>query len=77
MGWYYDNQIGYIYPYSNGICYFNTYNRFYYPGGGSFDYSGGVFIYDFHYTSWTYTNKSVWPYVYYYRLGQWFGNSFF
>jgi len=76
-GWYYDNQIGYIYPFSNGICYFDTYNYYYYPGAGSFNYSGGVYIYDFRYHSWTYTNKNVWPYVYYYDPGQWYSSSFF
>lgn len=76
-GWYYDNQIGYIYPYSNGICYFNTYGRYYYPGDGSFTYSNGVYIYDFYYSSWTYTSKSVWPYVYYFNGAYWYGNSFY
>jgi len=75
-GWYWDNQIGYIYPYSNGVCYFYTYNRYYYPGAGSFDYSNGIYIYDFYYASWTYTSKSLWHWVYYYSYGQWFSNDF-
>ena len=75
-GWYWENQIGYIYPYSGGWCYFNTYGRFYYPGGGRFDYSTGVYIYDFYYGSWTYTSKSLWHWVYYYRFGQWYSTDF-
>jgi hypothetical protein len=76
-GWYWDNQIGFIYPYSNGVCYFYTYGHFYYPGGGRFDYPNGVYIWDYYYSSWTYTTKSVWPWVYYYSRGQWYSNSFF
>jgi hypothetical protein len=75
-GWYWDNQIGYIYPYSNGVCYFSSYGRFYYPGGGQFDYSTGVYIWDYFYGSWTYTAKNIWPWVYYYSFGQWFSNGF-
>ena len=74
--WYWDDQIGYIYPYSNGVCYFYTYGRYYYPGAGSFGYSTGVYIYDFYYGSWTYTSKSLWHWVYYYSFGQWYANDF-
>ena len=74
--WYWDDEIGYIYPYSNGVCYFYTYNRFYYAGSGSFSYSAGIYIWDYYYGSWTYTSKSLWHWVYYYRYGQWFANDF-
>jgi hypothetical protein len=74
--WYWDDQIGYIYPYSNGVCYFYTYGRFYYPGAGSFGYSTAVYIYDYNYASWTYTSKSLWPWVYYFRFGQWYSSDF-
>ena len=74
-GYYYDTSVGYIYPLGNGFIYLSDLNRYFYVDPGT-DFTTGTYIYDFTHSSFTYTEKSFWPYVYYFDGTGWVATGF-
>ena len=74
-GYYYDTDLDYIYSFGNGFIYLSDLNRYYYIDPGT-DFTTGTYIYDFYRSSWTYADKSFWPYVYYYNGTGWVDTGF-
>ena len=74
-GYFYDSDLGYLYPYFDGWVYSDDLNRYFYINIGS-DFTTGVYIYDLSHSSWTYTEQSFWPYVYYFDGTGWVDTGF-
>ena len=74
-GYFYDSDLGYIYPLGSGFIYLSDLNRYYYIDPGT-DFTTGAYIYDFSHNSYTYTEKSFWPYVYYFDGTGWVATGF-
>ena len=74
-GYYYDADVGYIYPLGNGFIYVSNLNRYFYVDPGT-DFTTGTYIYDFFHQSYTYAAQSFWPYVYYFDGVGWVDTGF-
>jgi hypothetical protein len=69
-GYFYDADLGYIYPFFDGWAYFESLNGYFYIDIGT-DFVTGVYIFDLSANSWTYTEESFWPYVYFFNGTGW------
>ncbi len=75
-GYFYDSDLGYLYPFfGTGWMYSSDLDRYFYVDLGT-DFISGVYIYDLSRGSWTYTERSFWPYVYYFDGTGWVDTGF-
>ncbi len=74
-GYFYDSDLGYLYPFFDGWVYSYDLNRYFYLNLGS-DFTTGLYAYDLSHGSWTYTEQSFWPYVYYFDGTGWVDTGF-
>ena len=74
-GYFYDSDLDYIYPLGDGFIYLSDLDRYYYVDPGT-DFTTGTYIFDFFHNSYTYTEKSFWPYVYYFDGTGWVDTGF-
>ena len=69
-GYYYDSDIGYMYSFNDGWVYVSNLNKYIYVNPGD-EFTTGIYLYDLTENSWTYTEQSFWPYVYYFDGAGW------